>query len=137
MSLSDRLNAPDAEGWKPAVDDEIEGDIVEISFRDGGWGPYPIVTLQLDDGTFIAIHAFHFVLKDRLVNELQIAQGDRLAVKYLGAKTPKDGGKPYENYKAVSEQRGPRPATSTPSPASAPSTPSTPAPAAEPAEDPF
>lgn len=96
--LTDRLNR-DYPGWKPAPGDTVEGTIDAIKQREGDYGPYPLV--ELDDGSpaGVGIHAFHSVLR----NELATARpGDRIAVRYVGLVTRKNG-KPYESYRIALE----------------------------------
>ena len=47
------MNASDldyAEAWSPEPGEIIAGTVVEITTRDGGYGDYPIVTLETDEG---------------------------------------------------------------------------------------
>lgn len=98
----DRLDAPDAEGWKPQPGDKVVGKILEISQRDGDYGPYKVVTIEKADGVPIAIHAFHSVLAGRLEDQ-KPGLGDIIGVKYEGKK---QGAKnTYDNYKVTIFER--------------------------------
>lgn len=98
MSLEDQLNAEQAESWKPEPGDAIIGEVVGISTRDAGWGPYRLLTIKRDDGTSIAVHAFHDVLKQELA-AIKPQIGHRIGIKYLG----KPAGKNYAHYKVATE----------------------------------
>jgi len=80
-----------AEAWRPQAGELIEGDVVEITTRDGGeYGSYVIVTLDLEGGERRALHAFHTVLANELAR-LAPQVGDRIAVLYKGLVTRQDG----------------------------------------------
>lgn len=96
--IMDRLDQ-DATGWRPEIGDKVVGKVVEISERDGEWGTYPLVVLELDGGELIALHAFHQVFKSELAR-LRPSEGDRLGVKYLGIPP----GKRYESYRVALER---------------------------------
>ena len=57
-SLDDRLDNF-AEAWKPEPGDKLIGTVVDLDERDSAYGdePYPIVTVQNDDGNELAFHA--------------------------------------------------------------------------------
>lgn len=133
-SMEDRLNAEPAPGWKPEKGDMVIGEIISISTAPGtNWGPYPLIEIETDDGTAIAIHAFHTVIRTE-IQRLQPAEGDRIGVKFLGTQKTKDGTE-YEGYNVVLERRTPlaaptpgasptpAPAAASPVPASTPATP--------------
>src|SRR5262245_18055378 len=98
MSLDDQLNAEYADGWKPGVGDSIKGVVTEINVREGNWGPYPILTLQRDDGERVVVHAFHFVLQDEL-RRIRPQVGHRIGIKYLG----RPEGKNYDVYRVATD----------------------------------
>lgn len=134
-SLEDRLDAEPAAGWKPEPGASVIGEIVSISTAPGtDWGPYPLIEIEKDDGTAVAVHAFHGVLKGEL-ERLAPNEGDRIGIKYLGKK---QGAKQtYEVYNVVLERATPRAAATaaglvTQAPTSAP-TPTT----ADDDEEPF
>ena len=79
-----------ADAWKPDPGELIEGVVVEITTRDGEYGSYPIVTLELVDGERRAIHAFHSVLRNELAR-IAPQTGSRIAVLYKGKVTRSDG----------------------------------------------
>jgi hypothetical protein len=102
-SLEDQLNEDFAPGWRPEPGDAVMGVVVDVSMRerqDFGQGttPYPIVTLSQDDGTRVAVHAFHFVLEGEL-RKIKPQIGHRIGIKYLG----KPEGKRYEVYRVVTD----------------------------------
>jgi hypothetical protein len=71
-----------AEGWRPNPGDVAEGKVTEISEYDGGYGSYPVVTIETDEGK-VALHAFHTVLRNELAR-LNVQVGEPLAVLYAG-----------------------------------------------------
>lgn len=108
-SLADRIAEDYAPAWLPSEGDTVIGFVSEISVGTSDFGDYPIVTLTLADGTRAAIHGFHTVLREALI-ENEPGIGEEIAVKYMGRILPrnkrdvkgatveKDG---YENYRVV------------------------------------
>jgi hypothetical protein len=80
------------EGWRPTEGDVIIGKVEEVT---KGWSDYtssyyPILVIRPDEGDPISVHAFHAVLKNRLV-ELRPDVGERIGIKYVGKQKSKDG----------------------------------------------
>ncbi len=99
---AEALDAEYPEAWRPKnVGDKILGEIVDLSEYDGGYGPYPIVTVKQDDGETLSVHAIHTVLKGELA-EHRPKVGDRIGIKYRGMPE----GKKYESYKVMFESPG-------------------------------
>jgi hypothetical protein len=71
----------------------IIGEVVGFSEYDAGWGPYPILTLRLSDGSERAVHAQREVLQQELA-KARPCVGERLGIKYLG----QPEGKKYHRY---------------------------------------
>lgn len=117
-NLADRL-ARDSEPWKPEDEDTVLGTVLAIAERDGGYGPYPVVTLETADGRELEIHAFHRLLRDKLAS-IDVWPGDQLGIRYLGQKVTADGSGRYFAYRVV-HQMGER-LTTTVSPAADPVT---------------
>ena len=108
MGISDRLDAPPAEGWRPQSGDKLIGTIVEITEGASEYGTYPLIVVQPDDDpTPRSVHAFHTVLKNEL-EKLRPTEGDSIGIKYLGRQTGKGGGASYESYKVALERNTPR-----------------------------
>lgn len=111
-SLEDRLDAPDAPGWQPEPGDRIVGEVVEMSERESDYGgSYEIVTIETADGDEIAVHCFHTVL----ANEIRAKTprvGDRIGIKYNGAREAKRGGASFEHYAVAVERSTSLPAPS-------------------------
>ena len=99
--LLDQLDEPMAESWIGEPDDKLVGTVTNLSSRDGGYGEYPIVTLDVESGTVggkpievpvtLALHGLGTVLQGELWAEgkpgaWKLGIGDTLAVKYLGKK---------------------------------------------------
>ena len=98
-SMMERLQQEAATGWNPEPGETLVGVITSIkSSNPNEYGVYPIVTLQTDDGTMVALHCFHQVLRSRLL-EKRPAPGERMAVQYLGEVEKDD--RPYHNYAVV------------------------------------
>lgn len=118
-TMEERMNAPDPEGWRPEVGDVVIGTIDEVTTGNGDFGEYPLLIIEKADGEFIAVHAFHSVLRNE-IESLQPSEGDEIGVKYLGKKEPKGGLKkgmsPFENYKVKLDRKSPAGST-VPSPA--------------------
>lgn len=131
-SLEDRINAEPAAGWKPEKGDSVIGEIVSISEAPGtNWGPYPLIEIEKDDGTAVAVHAFHGVLKGEL-ERLAPNEGDRIGIKYLGKKQGTN--QEYEAYNVALERATPKAVTSTPANGST-SAPTSTTPTASPVDD--
>lgn len=105
-SLEDRLDM-DVEAWRPNPGDKILGKVVLVSTREGDYGEYPYLEIDLGDEV-VAVHAFHSVLKNELAR-YQPKAGDTLGIKYKGKVDTKRNdvktGKPvqFEGYKVVHE----------------------------------
>ena len=111
--------------WEHPLDG-VEGTVVAIDRRvtDNHPDGYPIVTLRQEDGTDIAVHALHTVLKDE-VEKRNLRVGDIIAVVYDGKKASSGtSGRSYHAFR-MSYQPGtgsipqPAPAAAAP-PAAAP-----------------
>jgi hypothetical protein len=102
-TLQDRLDAS-AEAWRPNPGDKLIGTVVDVDLRASDYGdPYPIVTVQRDDGTEAAFHGFHTVARRELAKK-QPQFGDQIGIKYVGKGEPaKPGMSGAELYKIVVE----------------------------------
>lgn len=105
MDLLDDITEDNGDPWMPATEDEhpdgIQGRIVNVStiYSDEayGGGEVPLLEIEEADGHVWSVRGYHTVLKNQIErNAPQV--GDRVALKYFGPKTPKKGGKDYENY---------------------------------------
>lgn len=132
-------------GWKPTPGDKVGGKVISVDARDGSYGVYPIVTLEDEGGTQVAVHAYHTVLRQKLAKR-RPKVGDELEITYIGRKG--DGGSfgnGYEAYRVsggelvgynwdldLPEEERQNAATEVPiAPAPVPATPATPEPAGE------
>jgi len=100
-AMLERLQQEAAEGWNPDEGETLLGVILNIkSSQQNEYGIYPIVTVQTDEGKVVAIHCFHQVLKQRLL-EKRPAPGEKLAVQYIGEVDKGEDGRSYHNYAVV------------------------------------
>lgn len=91
--MSEESNA-----WIPKeAGEQIEGKIVDITTGESNYGPYPLVTLDVD-GHEVAIHAFHHVLRTALARRRPNI-GDNLQIKYLGKTDDTSQRRGYHNYR--------------------------------------
>ncbi len=115
MSLIDKLDAPKSPSWIAKEEgDLIEGEVIGVDSRDAGYGPYPILTLQVtqtiggvvDDGTppappcTLALHCLGTVLGQE-VADVQV--GDQIAARFDGQKQGKSGNT-YQAWSFASER---------------------------------
>lgn len=82
-TVQDQLDRDFAPGWKPKAGDKLVGVVVDVTERDGSYGRYPIVTIRVEDGDELAVHAFHEVLQSELA-KVAPKPGDELGIAYLG-----------------------------------------------------
>jgi hypothetical protein len=101
-TFEQRLEAANdyAPAWRFDQDGAVViGEVIGFSEFDGGYGPYPIVTLRLDDGSERAVHCQREVLSQELA--LQRPKiGETLGIKYLG----QPEGKRYHRYTVMVER---------------------------------
>jgi hypothetical protein len=92
--IADRLNQ-ESEAWKPEAGEMLIGTVVDVTYRDGQYGSYPIV--EVDDGELVfAFHAFHTVAQREIKNR-HVAVGDEIGIKFLGEQ--EDGDRSYYGYR--------------------------------------
>jgi hypothetical protein len=120
MTLSDRLDR-DITGWRPQPGDKLIGTVTGLTEGTGNWGPYPIVEVEQADGTIVAAHCFHTILRNEIEGR-KPAIGDQIGIKYKGKRHGRD--QEYEDYTVVVEP-GPNhhqaaPAAAIPAPAPVP-----------------
>lgn len=97
-TLEEQMNM-EIEPWMHETPgDTIVGTIIDVAQYDAGYGPYPILTVEREDGSVWSIHGFHAVLKEEIANR-QPRPGDRVGIKYLGKVKTKNGKGEYEGYK--------------------------------------
>lgn len=121
--LFDKLDTPSAEGWRPEDGDKIVGRVIACDTRDGSYGEYPVVTLDVREGSTEtrdgvrhpielpaerAVHAFHTILKgeiwtDGKVGAWRVHEGDTLGVRYNGKGRTRAGNE-IDNYRVIIER---------------------------------
>jgi hypothetical protein len=69
--------------WRPSPGDMLDGKVVKLLARESEFGVYPVVVMDTGDATYVAVHAFHTILRDGL-RELKAAPGDDLVIMYQG-----------------------------------------------------
>ncbi len=98
------LQQPPAKGWQPNPGDMMTGTCIEIDDADaGGFGVYPLLTIEKDNGEVVAVHCFHEVLKTRvqsLIDRGKLVEGSRVGIVYQG-KTAGGNFGGYENYRFI------------------------------------
>lgn len=103
--LSEALDRPEAEGWRPSVGEKLTGILVDIDTSDaGGYGAYPLLTIRKPSGQEVAVHCFHTTLKNRVESMLasgKLTEGSRVGIVYLGEVGGKPGTQPFHLYKLV------------------------------------
>lgn len=92
-----------ATGWRPSPGDVVSGKVIDIAATDGGYGVYPIVTVEVDGGGEVAVHAFHTVLRRELARR-RPKVGDVLEIKYLGKQESKGSNGAYDGYRVKSDK---------------------------------
>lgn len=92
-----------ATGWRPKTGDRVAGKVIDITATDGGYGVYPIVTLETEGGGEVAVHAFHTVLRRELARR-RPKIGDKLEITYLGKRDAKSGTQGYDAYRVKSDK---------------------------------
>ena len=86
-----------APAWKPQDGDILLGKIVRLSWNEEGKnGRYPIATLQLEDGSYVAVHAAAQAMRDKLL-ELKPKMGEGIAFRSNGSKMGKNN-REYYSY---------------------------------------
>lgn len=104
--LNETLAIRTARGWRPQPGETLEATLVALEKREGDYGAYPCLIYRTDEGQYVAVHAFHDVLKDeyaKLHAAGQTQPGRRHTVHYAGRQASKNigpDGKPrqYESY---------------------------------------
>lgn len=97
--LAKLLDQPVAKGWVPQPGDKVTGTVIDVDTATSEYGEYPLIEVQRPDGSTVAVHAFHTVLKKRIESK-RPKIGDRIGIVYFGKD---EGGKfgGFENYKVV------------------------------------
>lgn len=99
QELEYQLGQDYADAWMPDEGDSIIGVITTISVGHSEYGQYPILTILTPDGEMKAVHAFHTVLKDRLI-DMRPKVDEIIGIKFLGHVLPEGGTKGVNDYYA-------------------------------------
>jgi hypothetical protein len=104
-SIRDELDMPVAKGWRPKPGDALVGKVLRVETAQSDYGePYPLVTILTDEGQYIAVHAFHSVLKNEFA-KTKPARGDEIGLRYIG-KVAGGNDRSYESYRVVVHKPG-------------------------------
>lgn len=95
-----------ADAWMPKDDEVIEGKVASIDTGASAYGPYPIVTVEREDGSKAAVHCFHQAIRGQLAR-IKPKVGDPIGIKYLSRKkSTTNPSQSYAVYRVVSEGAG-------------------------------
>jgi hypothetical protein len=83
--IAARIARTKAPAWLPTPGDILYGpEVAGIRIGEGPYGRYPILILKIQDGSYVAIHAFH-TLFIQAIAELKPTPGFKFdAIQYLG-----------------------------------------------------
>lgn len=91
-TLAQRIAINSAPGWMPKQGDTLIGELVgvRIGGEGGQWGKYPVLVFRrLDNDEYVALHAFHTLLRTPVVEMLKdkrLGVGGNAVVSYLGVR---------------------------------------------------
>lgn len=99
-----------APSWQREETPEISGRIVQVDSRTNEWGTYPILTLEDEGGTQLAVHCVHSVLRREIARNYDPTSiiGQQIRIKYLGRSVVQSGkfaGREFHNYKVFGGNR--------------------------------
>lgn len=86
----------ETEAWEPWKEDgegegaAIAGTVTDVSYRDGDWGPYPVLELRDGAGDHYSVPLYHTVLKNEFAKR-NPQLGDTVGIAYKGRKQTKGG----------------------------------------------
>lgn len=97
-----------APAWRPDPNEEIEGRVVQVDSRESEYGVYPILTLEDEGGTQVAIHCVHSILRREIARRYEPTQivGAQMKIRYDGKQKTKDGKRDFHNYRVFGGNRG-------------------------------
>jgi len=102
-TIDEMLDAADnfAEAWIPSkAGDQIGGNVISRSSRDGGFGEYVILVIDQEKGDPRAVHCAGTALKAK-VQETNPQPGDYVAIRYVGEAVGKKSGNTYKDFRLV------------------------------------
>lgn len=85
--------------------DTLIGTITNVLEFDGDFGPYPVLELRCDDGTFSNLSCARSVLRNEIEKQ-RPGVGDRIGVRYIGPETSSKGTS-YEKYRVRIDRQTP------------------------------
>ncbi len=83
--FNERMQIATAPAWRPSTGDTLAYEVIGLKMgTTTDYAPYPIIVAKrMDDGTPVAIHAFHTMLREGL-RDLKCDIGKRFITSYLG-----------------------------------------------------
>ena len=100
---AEELEDEPAESWRPKPGDVLVGEVVDIDMRATEYDPaVPVLTVRTDTGEFIAVWAFHKVLRGEL-KKVSPQPGECLAIRCL-----EDHENGYKQYRVIPDREKPR-----------------------------
>lgn len=108
LTFEERMAIATAKGWIPKQEGSpqalMDAEVISLqTHHDTSYGDSPKIIYRLTDGSYVAVYAFHQVLRERLA-ELGTKIGSRQNLQYLGSQTSRtrldSDGNPqrYESY---------------------------------------
>jgi hypothetical protein len=101
--FAERDRAP---AWTPQPGGKAIGRIAGFATWDAGFGRYPIVVIDQDNGERVAVHAQRKILARELA-DIQPGAGERIAIRYEGEVERRDGNGTYHGYTVRMPDRSP------------------------------
>lgn len=92
------------EGWRPEPGSTLVGRVNDISEGSSEYGDYPLITVEMHNGSMVAVHCFHAALKneiERKITQGRLNIGDDIAFKYFGEGEAKGGNNAPNLYRVA------------------------------------
>lgn len=97
----DTILDSESEGWNPDPGAKLVGTVILVGACDcGGFGSHPLLEIMTDEGSAVAVHGFHEVLRNAIAR-WEPKPGERVGIKYHGKLVGRGSFEGYENYRMV------------------------------------
>lgn len=95
-ALERRIAMESAPSWRPEPGQTLTGRLIGARKAEGGeYGAYPVAIFEnVSDGSYVAVHAFHTLLKDGLA-KLSPKKDDVVTMHYVGYQETNESKKKY------------------------------------------